>query len=140
MEQNIFVQMTGIPLGVTNYNISSLLSSLPPLVRLAIQINSPFLIDQLSTADLRSLRSLSITGQQLKEVHPSPALIPSSLIIQIDTGAFRRLRGFDFDLSITRTNITSFQPEIFDTLTAIQVNINHITINRNTQYIAAYFS
>ncbi|GMR36734.1 hypothetical protein PMAYCL1PPCAC_06929 [Pristionchus mayeri] len=99
------LELTHLPLGVTNYNLSALLSSLPPLHRLAIQINDPILLDELSLADLRFLRSLSITGDRL---------------VEIGTGSLRGLRGFDFDLSITRTNITSFQPAIFDTLTSIQ--------------------
>ncbi|GMT16674.1 hypothetical protein PFISCL1PPCAC_7971, partial [Pristionchus fissidentatus] len=131
------LDITGIPLGVTNYNLSSLLSALPPLERLAIQINDPLLHDQLWKADVRTLRSLTITGSQLREVPYPPPLSPHIVSIQIDTGAFRHLRGFDVDLSITRTNITTLPPAIFDTLTAIQrlsLSLSHNQISTLTPF------
>ncbi|VDM45294.1 unnamed protein product [Toxocara canis] len=96
-------QIYNLPL-VTSYNISGMLRHLPPLRTLAIEIKEARLSTQLYTADLRLLRNIIITGQQLTK---------------IDTGAFAYLRGYKIELTVRDTQITEFPSSIFNTLTSV---------------------
>uniref|UniRef100_A0A915B1N2 Chaoptin n=2 Tax=Parascaris univalens TaxID=6257 RepID=A0A915B1N2_PARUN len=99
--RNLYIY--NLPL-VTSYNISEMLRHLPPLRTLAIEIKEARLSTQLYRADLRLLRNIIITGQQLTK---------------IDTGAFAHLRGYKIDLTVRDSGITEFPSSIFNTLTSV---------------------
>lgn len=79
-------------------NVSFLLSCLPPLKTLKIEIMDSNLKSQLSSADTRFLRTIYIEGHSLK-------------FIASDT--FRNIRGHSVKLTISKTSIKTLPSELF---------------------------
>lgn len=86
-------------------NVSFLLSCLPPLKSLKIEIMDSMLKNQLSSADTRFLRTIYIEGQSLKIVAPE---------------AFQNIRGHSIKLTITKTSIKTLPFELF-------ASLNHVS-------------
>lgn len=101
------------------YQISSILSNLPPLHTIYVDIKESALDRQFYTADTRLLRHLVVAGRNLTK---------------IEVGAFATIRGFRVRIEIHNSSIEEFPSRIFDTLTGISILSLSLTDNKLTTF------
>ncbi|KAI1731045.1 leucine rich repeat domain-containing protein [Ditylenchus destructor] len=90
---------------VVNYNITEVLSYLPPLKSLHFECKDRVITASvLAQADVRLLRQLTVSGEKVEE---------------IDSSAFERLRGFRLDLSIEHTRLRKFPSTAFQSMSSV---------------------
>ncbi|CAL2032446.1 unnamed protein product [Caenorhabditis brenneri] len=101
------------------YQISSILSNLPPLHTIYVDIKESVLDRQFYTADTRLLRHLVVAGKNMS---------------MIEVGAFATVRGFRVRIEVHNSSIQEFPSRIFDTLTGISILSLSLTNNRLTTF------
>ncbi|PIC46380.1 hypothetical protein B9Z55_006090 [Caenorhabditis nigoni] len=101
------------------YQISSILSNLPPLHTIYVDIKESVLDRQFYTADTRLLRHLVVSGKNMT---------------QLDVGAFATVRGFKVRIEVHNSSIQEFPTRIFETLTGISILSLSLTDNKLTTF------
>ncbi|CAP23873.1 Protein CBG02687 [Caenorhabditis briggsae] len=112
-------QLYNIPDMARPYQISSILSNLPPLHTIYVDIKEPVLDRQFYTADTRLLRHLVVFGKNMT---------------QLDVGAFATVRGFKVRIEVHNSSIQEFPTRIFETLTGISILSLSLTDNKLTTF------
>ncbi|EGT48262.1 hypothetical protein CAEBREN_31443 [Caenorhabditis brenneri] len=102
------------------YQISSILSNLPPLHTIYVDIKESVLDRQFYTADTRLLRHLVVAGKNMSMVSLRRST-GTITILQIEVGAFATVRGFRVRIEVHNSSIQEFPSRIFDTLTGISI-------------------